>query len=341
MLFFSTALAFFCLLCASLLSAGIVRRTIGLAVMDTPGHRSAHAIPTPKGGGIGVMVAFGVFFPLMQGFAGQPVLSFSCLITACALALLCGVSWLDDLYQWPPAFKFAAQTIAACLVVGGGISLHWPTPLAGAVLSVLWLVFITNAINFMDGLNGLIAGSLTCAAATMALVAPFFGVPQLQWPALLLGCCLLGFLPFNFPHARIFLGDVGSQGCGLLAGTAALYVADHSTQPCGWLLGPALLFPLIYDVVFTLIRRGYAGDSLVQAHRGHLYQILHRSNLPAPLVSALEWSLTLWGGAVAYLVAPTTGVWGSIGGLTLLMLPQLVWTVLTVIRVRVHPVGKW
>lgn len=341
MSFFSIALVFSCLLGSTLLSALIVRRMVGLAILDHPGHRSAHATPTPKGGGIGVMAAFGLFFPVLQSLVGQPLLSLSSLLTACALLLLCAVSWLDDLYQWPPSIKFAAQTAAACLIVGGGTSLVWPTPLAGAAVSILWLIFITNAANFMDGLNGLIAGCLTCAALALALAAPFFGVPEIRWPALLLACCLLGFLPFNFPHARIFMGDVGSQGCGLLAGTAALYLAAHTTQPSGWLLGPALLFPLMYDVVFTLIRRWHAGHSLIQAHRGHLYQVLHRSALPVPVVSALEWGMTLWGSTVACLVAPVPVIWGSTSGILLLMLPQLAWTVLSVLRTRKHPVGKW
>lgn len=337
----SYALAFFCLPCATLLSAIIVRSMVRLAILDHPGHRSAHTRPTPKGGGIGVMTTFGLFYPVLQAATGQMVLSFPFLMAACALVLLCSVSWLDDLYQWPPSIKLAAQIIAACLIVGGGIRLTWPTPLAGAAISILWLVFITNAVNFMDGLNGLIAGCLTCAAFVLALVAPFFGVPELFWPALLLAGCLLGFLPFNFPHARIFLGDVGSQGCGLLAGAAALYGASHTTQPSGWLLGPALLFPLIYDVLFTLVRRWSAGQSLVTAHRGHLYQVLHRSSLPVTTISILEWGLTLWGGAIACLVAPQTHVWGSISGITLLILPQLVWTAWSVLRAHQGTIGKW
>ena len=341
MSFFASVLAFSCLLCAAMLCSVIVRRMIRLAVMDHPEHRSAHATPTPKGGGIGVMAAFGLFFPVLQALAGQPVLSFPCLMSACALTLLCGVSWLDDLYQWPPSIKFATQIIAASLVVQGGMGLVWPTPLAGAAVSILWLVFVTNAVNFMDGLNGLIAGCLACAATALALAAPFLGVPALQWPAMLLVACLVGFLPFNFPRARIFLGDVGSQGCGLLAGTTALYIASHTTQPRGWVLGAALLFPLIYDVVFTLIRRWLAGQALAQAHRGHLYQILHRSTLPVPVVSMLTWCLTLWGGSVGCLVAPTTGFWSGMAGVSLLMLPQLAWTAWAVVRARKYSIGTW
>ncbi|MDE7548160.1 UDP-phosphate alpha-N-acetylglucosaminephosphotransferase [Acetobacter fabarum] len=341
MSFFSSILAFSCLPCAAFLCAAIVRCMIRLAVMDHPDHRSAHTIPTPKGGGIGIMVAFGLFFPVLQGMTGQSVLSFPCLMAAGALVLLCGVSWLDDLYQWHPILKFAAQTIAACLIVAGGVHLNWPTPLAGAVLSVLWLIFVCNAVNFMDGLNGLITGCMACAALCVALVAPFFGVLALQWPALLLCACLMGFLPFNFPHARIFLGDVGSQGCGLLAGTATLYIASHTTLPHGWVLGPALLFPLLYDVLFTLIRRLYMRQTLVQAHRGHLYQIIYRSAVAVPAVSLLEWGMTLWGGAVAYLVAPTAGVWSGMAGATLLVLPQLTWTLFGVLRARQHAIGRW
>ncbi|MFH7811701.1 MULTISPECIES: UDP-phosphate alpha-N-acetylglucosaminephosphotransferase [Acetobacter] len=341
MSFFSTVLAFSCLPSAALLCAILVRCMIRLAVMDHPDHRSAHATPTPKGGGIGVMVAFGLFFPVLQEVTGQPVFSFPCLMAAGALVLLCGVSWLDDLYQWHPGLKFAAQTIAACLIVAGGVRLAGPTPLAGAALSVLWLVFISNAVNFMDGLNGLIAGCLACAALYVGLAAPFFGMPELQWPALLLSTCLLGFLPFNFPHARIFLGDVGSQGCGLLAGIASLYIASHTTLPRGGILGPALLFPLVYDVLFTLIRRLYMRQTLVQAHRGHLYQIIYRSAVAVPVVSLLEWGLTLWGGGVACLVAPTTGLWSGMAGAALLVLPQLAWTLWGVLRARQHAIGPW
>lgn len=150
------------------------------------------------------MVAFGLFFPVLQGVAGQPVFSFPCLMAAGALVLLCGVSWLDDLYQWHPGLKFAAQTIAACLIVAGGVHLTGPTPLAGAALSVLWLVFITNAVNFMDGLNGLIAGCLACAALCVGLAAPFLacrscnGLPCCSAPAWWAFCPLTSPVPGFF-----------------------------------------------------------------------------------------------------------------------------------------------
>ncbi|GBR23171.1 undecaprenyl-phosphate alpha-N-acetylglucosaminephosphotransferase [Acetobacter orleanensis NRIC 0473] len=318
---------------------------IRVAVLDHPGHRSAHERPTPKGGGVGVMATFFVLFPVIQGVTGQPILTAPVLLTALATALLAGVSWLDDLYQWPPSIKFAAQCLAAVMVVAGGTNLPlppaWGGLMAGAVLSVLWLVFITNAINFMDGLNGLISGSLAVGCVLVALVGPSFGVPDLFWPALLLCACLCGFLPFNYPKARIFLGDVGSQGCGLLAGAAALHVAQVTTLPSGWWLGPCLLFPLIYDVLFTLARRKLAGQSLVQAHRGHLYQVLHRTGVSPALITLAEWAYVVWGCGVAFWVAPMAFLPGLACAVALLLAPQLLWTRFAALQARRHPVGPW
>lgn len=341
----SSFLAVFCLLSAVFFTSFLVRMMIRVAVMDHPGHRSAHERPTPKGGGVGVMATFFVLFPILQGVTGQPVLITPVLLTALAVAVLAGVSWLDDVYQWPPSIKFAAQCLAAVLVVAGGTHLSlppaWGGAIAGVVLSALWLVFMTNAINFMDGLNGLISGSLAVGCALIALVGPAFGVSDLFWPALLLCACLCGFLPFNYPKARIFLGDVGSQGCGLLAGTAALHVAQATPLPSGWLLGPCLLFPLVYDVLFTLARRKRAGQSLVQAHRGHLYQVLHRTSLNPALITLAEWVFVVWGSGVALWVAPMAFLPGLACACILLLAPQLVWTGFAALRARRHPVGPW
>ena len=341
----SLFLAVFCLICAVFFTSFLVRLMIRVAVLDHPGHRSAHERPTPKGGGVGVMASFFVLFPILHLVTGQPVLSAPVILTALATALLAGVSWLDDLYQWPPSIKFAAQCLAAVLVVVGGNSLPlppaWGGAVVGAVLSMLWLVFITNAINFMDGLNGLISGSLATGGLILALIAPAFGVPDLLWSSLLLCACLCGFLPFNYPKARIFLGDVGSQGCGLLAGASALHIAHVTPLPSGWLLGPCLLFPLIYDVLFTLVRRKLAGHSLVQAHRGHLYQVLHRSGINPALITLAEWGFVAWGALVALYTAPMPLIPGLASALGLLLLPQLLWTGFAALQTRRHPIGPW
>lgn len=361
---------------AALLSAYGVRRMIGLAVLDQPGHRSSHTRATPKGGGVGIMGAFLFGWPVLHWATGGTGPDSLSLMTGAALLLLCAVSWLDDLYQWPPTAKLATQCAAAGMVAGGfaltcglpGTGLQgmaqagfsWPVPLwlahtlpgwvvpvAGCAASVLWLVFVTNAVNFMDGLNGLVSGSLLVAALVLAALAPMLGAAELVGPALLLACCLSGFLPYNFPNARIFMGDVGSQGCGLLAGTASLYLILHTPSRLdgGWLFGPAVLTPLLYDVLFTLIRRQRAGLPLAQAHRGHLYQVLHRSGLAAPVISLAEWGMTLWGGAATMIMVcliPALGtVYATLACTALVLAPQLAWTGFTLHRTKAHPVGAW
>ena len=368
---------------AALLSAYGVRRMIRLAVLDHPGHRSSHTSATPKGGGIGIMGAFLVCWPVLHWVTGGVGPHSLGILTGAALVLLCVVSWLDDLYQWPPTAKLATQCAAAAMVAAGfaltcglpgatandlpqhavapgafswpqltGPALHpllpgWLVPIVGFAGAVLWLVFVTNAVNFMDGLNGLVSGCVLVGAVVLATLAPAFGAPELVWPALLLACCLAGFLPYNFPNARIFMGDVGRQGGGLLAGTASLYLMLHTSSRLegGWLLGPAVLAPLLYDVLFTLVRRQRAGLRLAQAHRGHLYQVLHRSGLATPAISLAEWGMTLWGGATMIALARLLPVLGGfyatlVCGL-LVLTPQLLWTGFTLRRTRAHPVGAW
>ena len=338
MIFFDTPVrVFFCLAGATLLSAGLVRAMIGLAVLDHPDHRSAHNHPTPKGGGIGIMLAFATVWPLLLLFAPQPMPRTS-LLAVVALGILCGVSWLDDLRQWPAGIKLAAQCGAAVLVVAGTGTAN---TLPGMGLAVLWLIFCTNAINFMDGLNGLVSGCLLVGCLLLAGAAPSLGVPELRWPAALLAACLAGFLPFNFPQARIFMGDVGSQGCGLLAGMATLYGAQHATTPSGWLFGPAVLAPLLYDVTLTLIRRSLAHQRLMQAHRGHLYQVLYRSGLTVRTVSMAEWGLTAWGGSIACATATLPGPEALPLATLLVLVPQLGWTALAVVRAQKNPIGPW
>ncbi len=246
------------------------------------------------------------------------------------IALLALVSWLDDLRQFPPLVKLAAQAIAAALVLRG-IGRLPGEPLLAAALVFGWLVFVTNALNFIDGLNGLAAGS-------MALACLCIGTPAAA--PLLLAASLIGFLPFNYPRARIFLGDVGSQGAGLSVAAFGL-LRWQDPAPGSMLAMPLLLFGILYDVGFTLCRRWHAGERLLEAHRGHLYQVAFRSGVAAPWVAALHWGFVLWGGGCAlalrlgWLPAPV------LSALSLAVLPQLAWTAFVVRRARRAAIIGW
>lgn len=337
------------LLLAYIISALLCRRMIAVAVLDTPGHRSAHTAPTPKGGGVGVIGAFLLLFFPMRHLCGLPALTPDSVTFWAAVALLAAISWLDDVYQWSPLIKLAAQILSAVMVTAAILPVSaFSSPtwfLLAALCATVWAVFVTNAVNFMDGLNGLVSGTL--CLTFLCLTLPFWpsDTPELRLIAALMTFGLLAFLPLNFPHARIFLGDVGSQACGLLIASAALMLATPAIAPAipdlhAALLVPCLIAGLLYDVAFTLIRRSFAGEKLLQAHRGHLYQIAFRSGVPMPVVTLLHWSFVLWGaGMYALLALPPVGSsWFAIAAV---VLPQVLWTAFVILRARKHPVGRW
>ncbi len=312
---------------------------IRLAVLDTPSHRSSHARPTPKGGGVGVIVAFLVFVPaaLWWRGGGIPVDTLAILGAVAALAL---ISWFDDLRQFPPLVKLLAQALTAAVILWGlGPLPTWRLP--GLAISFGWLLFVTNALNFIDGLNGLAAGSMALACLFIGLTAPAVptGSGGLQGvAALVLASGLTGFLPFNYPRARIFLGDVGSQGAGLAVAAFGL-LRWQDTSAGSLLVMPLLLCGILYDVAFTLCRRWLAGERLHEAHRSHLYQLAFRSGVPAPLVALLHWGFVLWGGAIATFVCH--GAVTMPLAVTLALVPQLAWTASVIRRARRAALGRW
>ena len=323
----------------ALLSAATQRLMIRRGVMDVPGFRSSHAAPTPKGGGIGIALAFAlaVLGAGALGDAGNDPLRPAALLAAGLL--LAAVSWADDVGPLAVWTKFAAQLGASLLLMAGGFVVHalgpWPLgPLAGP-LTLGWMLFTINAVNFIDGLNGLASGACAIVAVAVAAVTTD---AALRAALLGLAAGIAGFLPFNIPRARIFMGDVGSQLCGLLVAAAAA----APSLPGEWtaLLAPLGLFAVLADVAVTLLRRARAGDRLAAAHRGHLYQLAHRSGVPAMLVTAIYWGFALWGSVlgIVSLDATTTGIAAAIA---LAAAPFAVWA-LTVRRMaRTAPIGRW
>lgn len=278
----------------ALLSALLVRMMVSVGTLDMPVDRSSHSVPTPKGGGIGIVAAFAagtLWLAVGQGSLGALLPTVA---AAVALALIC---FLDDKYDWPFAVKLLAQLAAALAVMACGHAVRgvaipgeqWLTLGAiGLPLTLCWYIFVTNAVNFIDGLNGLAAG---CALVGALLAAAMPSAAST--PAYALAAGISGFLPFNFPRARIFMGDVGSQVCGFLLADFAVMASTGARIS---LVVPLALAPILADVVFTLLRRLRAGDVVTQAHRGHLYQVAQRSGMPAWLVSCLYWMFSAWGG---------------------------------------------
>ncbi len=331
-------------------SAVVVRAMINVRVMDLPNARSSHTVPTPRGGGVGIVVGFLLGMAVLYGFASFARIAdpyFRGVILAAIL--MAAVGFIDDLWSWPFTVKLLAQVGAAMAAVGSGlyladfrlpgvgtVELGW----FGAVLTVAWVLFATNAMNFIDGLNGLSAGVTLIAGCFLAGIGAAQGGWFVYFAALLLVAGVAGFLPFNFPRARIFMGDVGSQFCGFVLAVLGVAASRFDKVELSFLLVPMLLSGVLYDVAFTLVRRALAGEPLAQAHRGHLYQVAQRSGLDARTVTLVHWGFAGLGGlaCLAFVAAPP-GLKPLVPAA--LLPPQLAWTLLTIRLARRAKLGRW
>jgi len=309
------------------LSAVVVRLVIALRLMDVPNDRSAHAVPTPRGGGLGIVVATlaGLIVLYVEGRVARIADPYFLAVIAGAAAIA-AVSLADDALDFAFGWKLAAQVAAAALPIAFGLVLDTLSlPFVGAVplgalgmpLTLLWIVFVTNAMNFIDGLNGLCAGTAAIASAFLAAVALSEGGAFVYAASLFLCAGCLGFLPFNFPSARVFLGDVGSQFIGFMLAVLAVAAARFERTQVSFFIVPLMLAMPLFDVAFTLLRRAVAGERLTEAHRGHLYQVLDRTGFPRVGVTLIHWGFTAVMGLVAFrfiALAPSRklALWGVV-----------------------------
>ncbi len=338
--------------CAGLamVSALVVLAMISARVMDVPDPRKAHARATPKGGGVGVVAAFLLGLAVLYGYASFARLAepyFRGFILGAAL--IAAVSYLDDVFDWPFPVKLATQLVAAVAAVASGlyvrsVNLPWIGPVElgwlGLAATLAWIVFATNAVNFIDGLDGLAGGTVLVACGFLALVAQWQGGLFVYAASLLLAAGLVGFLPFNFPHARIFLGDVGSQFCGYGLAVRGGAAARFDAAALSFLLVPMLLAGVLFDVAFTLARRAVAGERVTQPHRGHLYQVAHRSGMDPRAVAMTHWGFAAFGGvgAWAFVAAPPEA---KPLLPPLVLLPQAAWLAYVAWRSRRAALGAW
>jgi UDP-GlcNAc:undecaprenyl-phosphate GlcNAc-1-phosphate transferase len=332
------------------LSAATVRLMITIRVMDTPDPRKVHQRPTPKGGGVGVVVTFLVGIAVLYRYAEFARLAdpyFLGVIDASfAIAV---VAFLDDLFDWPFVVKLGAQVAASLVAVGSGLYVTdfripylGPLPFAwaGIALTLVWLLFTTNAMNFVDGLNGLASGVGLIACLFIVFIAEQHGGWFAYATAGLLAAGLAGFLPFNFPRAFIFMGDVGSQFCGFILAVLAVVASRFDGVELSFLLMPMLLSGVLFDVAFTLVRRGLAGEHITRPHRGHLYQVAQRSGMSFVAVTLTHWGFAVFGGGCCLLFIAVPSVYKPLVPLIALV-PQIPWVCLVAYRARATGVCHW
>ncbi|WEN16871.1 glycosyltransferase family 4 protein [Rhodanobacter sp. AS-Z3] len=264
------------LLSSFLVTVLVVRGSIGYArrrgMLDLPGQRRSHQIATPRGGGIGVVVAMLICLP---GVLSQPPNAWPASVTAGLLSgflLVAVAGWWDDHRSLPVLPRLLAQLVGIGLVCASllatGTSWWWLfLLLPGGVWSV-------NLHNFMDGIDGLLAQQVMFVGAGLALLAYAAAQPALALAAAVMAVSMTGFWWFNRSPARIFMGDVGSGSVGLLifAFTALLWQVEPA------LLWPAMILSSVFvvDATLTLLTRIWRGRRWYTAHREHLYQWLVR-----------------------------------------------------------------
>ncbi|MHA6236550.1 MraY family glycosyltransferase [Pseudomonas fluorescens group sp. PF-69] len=250
------------------------------SLMDVPNERSSHSIPTPRGGGLAIVFAF---------LAGLPVLTSLGLMSAELMYALVGsgvliaaIGFADDhghiAARWRLLGHFAAAAWALFWIDGlapitfGGQTID--LGVVGSVLALVYLVWMLNLYNFMDGIDGLASAEAICVCLGSCVVYGYSGHTELMWIALALSAAVAGFLCWNFPPARIFMGDAGSGFLGLILGILSLAATWESAELLwSWLI---LLGVFIVDATWTLLRRLMNGDKIYQAHRSHAYQYASR-----------------------------------------------------------------
>ncbi len=255
------------------LTGFLVRGLRRRGIVDTPNERSSHTQPKPRGGGL-VLVPVILVAWLLGFWPHVPGLDLI-LIAAAGLA---AVGWIDDLRDLPAAARLLAQVTAVALgLLGMGDSGLVFQGLLPPLLDVLatglvWIWFI-NLFNFMDGIDGIAGAETVSIGAGLAMIGALGGVAVLGSTAAiflptLLAAATLGFLAWNWPPAKLFLGDVGSVPLGYLLGWLLLIWAAQGQ----W--AAALILPLYYlaDATVTLARRALRGAKVWQAHREHFYQ---------------------------------------------------------------------
>ena len=296
----------------SLLVTGGVRYcAIHQSLIDIPNERSSHTQPTPRGGGLGFIIAFLV---ALLSTAIIPQFDFPTdLFLPLILLPLAIIGFLDDRYNLPSSIRYLVQLGTALMAVVhyGSFPQPWLSHLglSGAIFAIAFTAIgftaLVNFYNFMDGLDGFIT---TITVLQLSFIALYLQQP-LWW---LLIAALLGFLYWNWSPAKIFMGDVGSTVLGAVIAIALIQVQDVTLA----LSSLAITLPITADTIYTLVVRLTRRENIFQAHRTHIFQRLQQSGWSHPQVALTYLGLTI---AIALLIF----TWGAIGSIISLVMAIL------------------
>ncbi|MBF0301872.1 MAG: undecaprenyl/decaprenyl-phosphate alpha-N-acetylglucosaminyl 1-phosphate transferase [Desulfamplus sp.] len=280
-------LAFFLFLVSAAISLFLIKNT---KVLDIPNGRSSHSKPTPTIGGVAIVFTFFLSMAILYFFANTTMITEKYFIGFTFSSLLiAGMSFYDDFKCKPFYIKLATQIIAVLVVMSFGIIIHqinfpynflWlnykSLGAASYVITFGWILGMTNAYNFMDGLNGMAGGNAIIASIFFCIISFDQGSNFTYMVSYTLASGTLGFLIFNFPRGKLFMGDIGSTFLGFSFATLSIIASLYDDAHTSLLIIPLLFFHFIYDTFFTFMRRLLKGENVFHAHRTHLYQLFNR-----------------------------------------------------------------
>ncbi|VVO54485.1 putative undecaprenyl-phosphate N-acetylglucosaminyl 1-phosphate transferase [Pseudomonas fluorescens] len=252
------------------------RYALAKSLMDIPNERSSHSIPTPRGGGVAIVVSFLLALPFLAALGMlSPVTLYGVLGSGLLVAI---IGFADDHGHIAARWRLLGHFIAAAWalywlsgfppikILGITVDLGW----FGNIFALVYLVWMLNLYNFMDGIDGLASVEAISVCLGMGLVYWLSGNRELIWMPIILSVAVAGFLWWNFPPARIFMGDAGSGFLGVVLGALSINSAVSSPNLFwSWII---LLGVFIVDATWTLVQRLLRGDKVYQAHRSHAYQ---------------------------------------------------------------------
>lgn len=269
-------------------------------ITDIPNDRSSHETPTPRSGGLGIYLVF-LFVSIAYWIIHRHQLDDWFYPFVFSASLIGLHSLFDDITTRSALEKLIVQCVATFIVIFSGLKIELPFGPDWLSLGItfLWIVGMTNATNFMDGLDGLVSGIFSLALVFFCMILVSVGHYDLYVFGLTLIAGLMGFLIYNFPPARIFMGDVGSCLLGFVYALMVVIMLGEEQSP--WLMLACLLvvFNLLFDVMFTVIRRFLSGENVMQAHRSHLFQLMNRLGYRHLTVSLCYLGVTFLQGLLA------------------------------------------
>ncbi|MBV1911898.1 MAG: glycosyltransferase family 4 protein [Kangiellaceae bacterium] len=292
--------------------------TLKKNIIDVPNKRSSHSVPTPRGGGMSIVITF--IIGILACFVLEFITAEFTLLIVGAGLITAVIGFMDDHSHVKAGVRLMCHFISSILVVYAVNGLPALTVFEmsiefqylGWLIAVLASVWILNLFNFMDGIDGIAGVEAVSSTIVMGAICHyFFSAPNVALLHFLLGLSSLGFLFFNFPPAKIFMGDAGSGFLGLML-AMLLLLSSHISEPLFW-CWLIMLGVFIVDATFTLLRRMINGFKLHEAHCSHAYQFASRKyggHLPVTLAVLLI--NILWLAPISILVAldSITGIVG-------------------------------